>query len=164
MIEFFYVMIPAYVANMAPVFARRLPSNARLDFGLTFRGEPVFGAHKTWKGLVAGTLIGTMVGVLLAQAYWPFSFSPFYWSFLVSFGALAGDAIKSFFKRQMKIKSGKPWVPFDQIDFTIGAITAGSLLYFPGFFTALTVVAVSALAHIGVNHAAFYLKIRGEKW
>lgn len=164
MIEFFYAMIPAYVANMAPVFARRLPSTARLDFGFTLRGQPIFGAHKTWKGFITGTALGTIAGVLLAQAYWPFSFSALYWSFLISFGALTGDAIKSFFKRQMKIKSGKSWIPFDQVDFTIGALTVGSILYFPGIQTALIVIIVSALAHIVVNHAAFYLKIRGEKW
>lgn len=164
MIELFYAMIPAYVANMAPVFARCIKSKARLDFGFTFKGQPIFGAHKTWKGLIMGTLLGTLTGVLLSQFYWPIPVEPLKWSLAVSFGALAGDAIKSFFKRQMRIKSGKSWVPFDQIDFTIGALTFGSLIYFPGVLNALIIVIVSALAHIAVNHVAFYLKIRGEKW
>ncbi len=162
--EVFFLMIPAYVANMAPVFARHLPSNARLDFGASFRGQPVFGAHKTWKGLITGVALGTLVGVVVSGFYWPILISPWKWSLAVSFGALAGDAVKSFFKRQMGIKSGEPWVPFDQVDFTIGALAMGSLFYFPGIFASVVVVMASAAAHIAVNHAAFYLKIRDEKW
>jgi len=41
---------------------------------------------------------------------------------LSGLGALAGDAIKSFFKRQVNVPPGKSWVPFDQIDYIVGGI------------------------------------------
>jgi hypothetical protein len=38
------------------------------------------------------------------------------------FGAVAGDAAKSFFKRRLAIAPGSPWIPFDQLDFAVGAL------------------------------------------
>jgi CDP-2,3-bis-(O-geranylgeranyl)-sn-glycerol synthase len=40
----------------------------------------------------------------------------------LGFGALLGDAIESFFKRQIGIPSGNSWLVFDQIDYVVGAI------------------------------------------
>ena len=37
-------------------------------------------------------------------------------------GAMAGDAVKSFFKRRADVPSGERWFPFDQIDFVVGAL------------------------------------------
>jgi hypothetical protein len=41
---------------------------------------------------------------------------------LASSGALTGDAVRSFFKRQMDIAPGKSWFPFDQFDYVIRGI------------------------------------------
>jgi CDP-2,3-bis-(O-geranylgeranyl)-sn-glycerol synthase len=41
---------------------------------------------------------------------------------LLGVGVIAGDALKSFFKRQRGVPSGHTWVPFDQIDYAVGAI------------------------------------------
>lgn len=149
---------------MAPVFARRISWNTPLDFGKTIFGKRIFGDHKTWKGLVVGITAGTLFGMIIAQPYWPIPVSPFLWSLLVSSGALFGDAAKSFFKRQIGIESGKSWAPFDQIDYSIGALALGSIVYFPGWIPALSVVLASAVGHIAVNHFAYYTGIRGEKW
>ena len=164
MILVLYALIPAYVANMAPVLLRKLPWTVPLDFGLSLNGERLLGSNKTWRGLIGGTIIGTTTAILISTLYWPFSFSPIAWGLLASFGALIGDSVKSFFKRRIKIKSGKSWVPFDQIDFTVGAIAFGSFVWFPGWLDAVLAVIISALAHIAVNHFAFYAGVREEKW
>jgi CDP-2,3-bis-(O-geranylgeranyl)-sn-glycerol synthase len=83
---------------------------------------------------------------------------------LLGFGALAGDSIKSFFKRRVGVKPGKRWFPFDQIDFVIGALAFASIVYFPGWKNALIILLISLAGHVLVNHSAYYLKIRGEKW
>ncbi|KKQ36051.1 MAG: hypothetical protein US52_C0011G0015, partial [candidate division WS6 bacterium GW2011_GWA2_37_6] len=44
------------------------------------------------------------------------------YAFLSGLGAIAGDSIKSFFKRRVNIKPGKAWIPFDQIDYIFGGI------------------------------------------
>ena len=79
-------------------------------------------------------------------------------------GALAGDLIKSFFKRRIGIAPGHKFIPFDQTDFVVGAL----VFIMPVFELTLNIFIVSLLLsfllHIIVNHVAFYLKIRNEAW
>jgi hypothetical protein len=37
------------------------------------------------------------------------------------------DSVKSFVKRRVGIAPGAPWIPFDQLDFVIGALRRGRL-------------------------------------
>lgn len=120
--------LPAGVSNMAPVLSNRIPGlnrwNTPLDFGKTYNGVRVFGANKTWRGLTAGIVAGTVTGLLL---YGPFFSEDSKITFLLvcaamSAGALVGDALESFFKRQRGIPSGHAWFPFDQTDYIIGGL------------------------------------------
>lgn len=136
-----WFFLPAGIANLVPVFAAKIPGLSRweapMDFGRTFRGKRIFGSHKTWRGMVIGIVAGTLT--LWLQQY---LFGEFTWiqdfaskvdyaslptllvGPLFAIGALGGDAIESFFKRQRGIAPGKGWFPFDQTDFIIGgAIT-----------------------------------------
>ncbi len=112
--------LPAGVANMTPIFASRVPLlrnwQTPLDFGKTYRGKRIFGRNKTWRGLIFGTLMGALIGTLLLST------DNFWISASMGFGALLGDAIESFFKRQRGIESGKAWFPFDQTDYIIGGL------------------------------------------
>ena len=38
------------------------------------------------------------------------------------FGALLGDIVESFFKRRAGKERGEDWIPFDQLDFLLGAL------------------------------------------
>jgi CDP-2,3-bis-(O-geranylgeranyl)-sn-glycerol synthase len=130
---------PAGLANAAPVFATRIPLLNKLampvDGGKTFRGKRIFGDHKTIRGFVSGILLSTTIiclQVLLfrnvqwfrqVSLYVDYSKSGIYLlGPLFGFGALFGDAIKSFFKRQFNVPSGESWIPFDQVDYIIGGI------------------------------------------
>ena len=46
----------------------------------------------------------------------------------ISFGALIGDIIESFFKRRIGKGRGEDWIPFDQIDFILGALFFGFVM------------------------------------
>lgn len=165
LIQLLYLMIPAYVANMAPpVLAKYSPWNAPMDFGFSLGGIRIFGDHKTWAGFVVGVLAALIVGTFMSHTYWPFEFSGITWSVLVGIGALAGDAIKSFFKRRVGVKPGSPWIPFDQIDYTVGAFTLGSIVFFPGGAYAGIIVIISAVGHVIINHIGYYLGVREVKW
>jgi len=142
--ELFFALwffLPAGVANMMPIFAARVPQlkhlDAPIDFGKSFRGKRIFGAHKTWRGLVAGIIFGTITlyfqQLLVAHSGWLQSWtSPVDYAQLptlvlgplFAIGALGGDAIESFFKRQVNIPPGHGWFPFDQTDYIIGASIA----------------------------------------
>lgn len=152
-----YFMLPAYIANMTPVFAAKL--------GL-FQGpihEKSLGAHKTVGGLIIGVALGVVVGIMQMLIYDPYSTPyPFLASFLLAFGALFGDALKSFFKRRVGIAPGKPWIPFDQLDFIVGALVLVSLVFFPGWTAVLIIVLASAVLHVLSNIIGFWLGLRRQ--
>lgn len=132
---------PAGMANVTPILVAKLPwlqkFEAPIDFGLTYRGKRVFGAHKTWRGLIAGVVMATatlaLQQYLVANFAWAQSLTAqvdyqqlptLILGPLFGLGALAGDAIESFFKRQRNIPPGHGWFPFDQTDYIIGGAIA----------------------------------------
>jgi CDP-2,3-bis-(O-geranylgeranyl)-sn-glycerol synthase len=162
-------MLPAYFSNMAPVFFRKSFHflNFPLDFNKTFKNKPILGKNKTFRGLIFGIIFALLIGYLQFYLY-QFEFFKnisfinynLEWidiSFLLGFGALFGDAVKSFFKRQLTISPGDPFVPFDQIDYSIGALIFVSLVYIPDFWTWIAIIILGAILHIIINHLAFYL-------
>lgn len=124
---------------MAPIGASKIPGLARwetpMDGGLTFRGKQLLGPHKTWRGFASGIVVATLT-------FWvqQLLFHHFEWIRTISdgvdyatlptllvgplfgIGALGGDAVKSFFKRQVGVPSGHSWIPFDQIDYIVGTV------------------------------------------
>lgn len=139
-VETFFFFLPAGVANMMPVLVAKIPFlNVPMDFGYSFRGKRIFGDHKTWRGLVFGIIGGGLCNVLLgggiAAVFGDFTSELFFDAFklgaVLGFGALLGDAIKSFFKRQLNIAPGKSWVPFDQVDWILGALIAVHFVFGP---------------------------------
>jgi CDP-2,3-bis-(O-geranylgeranyl)-sn-glycerol synthase len=128
-----WFFVPAYLANMAPVLVqgRFVWLDRPLDGGRTFRGVPIFGSHKTWRGIVASVVVGAaafvaqrlvhQAGLLVPLAPMDYSVAPLGLGVLLGLGAGVGDAVKSFAKRRVGIAPGEPWVGFDQLDFMVGA-------------------------------------------
>lgn len=123
-----------------------------------WRGKRLLGDHKTVSGLVLGLLAGGLTGWIQHLAYgsstlqsislisYASVFVSLYIGVLLGAGVLTGDAIKSFIKRRLRIAPGQPWIPFDQIDFVLGAAV------FTWWFDVLTVAHVLvALVVIGVG-------------
>lgn len=174
LLKCFYLMLPAYFANMAPVMVKRMNFLAfPVDFNRKIGNKPILGKHKTFRGIVFGTIFAIVIAYLQyllynAEAFRNISFIDYRnWlllGFLMGFGSLIGDLIKSFFKRQLGIAPGDKFIPFDQTDFVLGAL----VFIMPIFNVTLEIFIASLLLsfalHIAVNHAAFWLKIRNEKW
>ena len=92
---------------------------------MKLNGKRMLGDNKTWRGLLFGGLIGAVTGWLIYQTISVGSsqqLSHLWIGFILGMGALFGDALESFFKRQLGIASGSSWFPYDQIDFVLGAI------------------------------------------
>ena len=132
-IQTLLLAIPAFCANIIPVFVCKIKGlskfNLPIDNYKKYRGYRILGDNKTWRGLISGTIIGGVLGVVLyAVSLFDLglfnSISSlidfFVFGVLSGFGALFGDAIMSFFKRQFGIKSGEAWIPFDYIDYILG--------------------------------------------
>ena len=170
----FYLMLPAYFANMAPVIVKRINLFAfPIDFNKKIENTPILGRNKTFRGVIFGVIFAIIIAYLQHLAYnmgffHAISFMDYQnwllFGFLMGLGALVGDLAKSFFKRRIGIKPGSKFVTFDQTDFVVGAL----IFIIPVFQVTLAIFIVSLLLsfalHIMVNHIAFYLKIRGEKW
>lgn len=90
--------LPAYVANMSPLLvARVLPRwNAPIDGGrLAKDGKRLLGAGKTWRGLVGGTVLGAVTGVVVAWLVPPFTADGLWDGWDYSLGGYAGGPIGS---------------------------------------------------------------------
>ncbi len=164
----FYFMLPAYIANMTPVFVK----------GYKFLENPInkklFGKNKTWRGLVFAVLAAGFV------ALFQFYFYPvipnfglidynnaklvFAAALLLGIGAILGDMVESFFKRRLNIAPGKPWMPFDQLDFVIGALALVCIVYLPTLEIVLIILIMSPILHLLVNFIGYKLKIRESRF
>jgi CDP-2,3-bis-(O-geranylgeranyl)-sn-glycerol synthase len=123
------LFLPAGVANAVPVLVKKIPVldklKAPIDGGMSFRGKRLLGANKTWRGLVSGTLVSGFIAWLLYPNISIDTGSTLNGVALgcaIGFGALLGDAVESFFKRQKEIPSGSSWLLFDQLDYVMGAL------------------------------------------
>lgn len=162
LLELLYFMLPAYLANMAPPFARYWKGWNRPIH------ERLLGSHKTVVGFAVGMVVGVLAtavqawvdapGARVDYSHWPLLGLGF------GVGAMAGDSLKSLFKRRLGFKPGASWIPFDQIDFAIGAL----LLVGPAARLSWTDVAliliVTFLGDIAVNRIAWRVGIKDTPW
>ncbi|MEK6975224.1 MAG: CDP-2,3-bis-(O-geranylgeranyl)-sn-glycerol synthase [Candidatus Thermoplasmatota archaeon] len=94
----------------------------------------------------------------------------------VGFMALVGDAVKSYFKRRTGRDRGRPWVPFDQLDFVVFGLLAmaiASPLLADGWVKAAllddwvvlaTLIVLTPLLHFLVNVLGYVLKLKEVWW
>lgn len=159
-----YFALPMYFANMAPVIVSRLPLlDTPIDGGRFWRGKPILGPHKTWRGLLAGIFFGVAtVYVQRLIGAGPFldlvnyaDASIWQLGVLMGAGAMIGDAVKSFFKRRIGKVSGATWPPFDQLDFVVGGLLAASVYAHIPWSIAAWIILLTPLGHLLVNRLAF---------
>jgi CDP-2,3-bis-(O-geranylgeranyl)-sn-glycerol synthase len=174
LLKLIYFMLPAYFANMAPVFSKYIFSKQALspiDFGIEVKGQPLFGKHKTIGGYLFGIIVALGIGYLQLLLY-PYlkdlclvSYRNLWaeLSFLMGLGAMTGDLIKSFFKRRLNLKAGKPWIPFDELDFVAGALILVSPVYFIGWLNIALISLISLIGHVLLNWLGYRLNLREKR-
>jgi len=172
-----YFILPAYLANMAPVIFRWISLlNFPVDCGKSWRGERLFGEHKTYRGLISGTLTGILI-VFLQHKYSSYfkdielmDYNYFSGQKIILIGicfgagALLGDLIKSFFKRRLRIKDGHSWFPFDQLDFVIGSLITVSPFYFPPLPNLIVIFLITPILHLLTNIFAYLIGLKKVWW
>lgn len=166
-----------------------------IDAGKKLWGERLFGDGKTYYGLIVamiGGAVGALAFLLIAfltpciknndSCHDLFSLLIdalsesmllmffalvilVFQGMLIGLGAILGDLIESFIKRRLKIKSGKSWPVFDQVDFIIGAWFVMIIIYplidWKYFFIALI---ITPLLHLLSNVIAYKLKLKKVWW
>lgn len=161
-IQLLYLMLPVYVANMAAPFARVLP------------GEPQaisprwLGAHKTWRGCALAITAATLVAWAQSRLGWSGDLVSYdRWlplGLVCGTAAMVGDSFKSFVKRRIGIAPGKPWIPFDQLDYVVAGLLALSLWHRFSTADLVLVVTVSFIGSLLVNRLSAHLGIKSTPW
>lgn len=163
------LFLPAGIANAVPVLVKKVPGLSKLkapiDGGISFRGKRLLGANKTWRGLISGTLVAgftawilypmisidtgsTLNGIALGCA--------------IGFGALLGDAVESFFKRQKEIPSGSSWLLFDQLDYVMGALLFSLPFVRLAGIDYLLVILTYFVLHFIVSYVGYLLGLKDK--
>lgn len=149
---------PAYFANAGPLV---FGGGAALDGGRTLAdGQPIFGSHKTVRGVVAGIIAGTLIGLAESPVDSRLAFA----GFMIALGAVLGDLFGAFVKRRLKVEPGKSFPILDQLDFVLGSVLLGYPFFQIGLFSILLVVVVTPPIHLATNYGAFRLGIKKTQW
>ena len=167
-----WFILPAYVANSAAVDVSGIPFlrkyAAPVDAGKTLNGKRILGDGKTWRGLIGGVAIGTLVGIIQTQTQ--SSLPPILptmtikLAFLLAFGALFGDMAASFFKRQTGLARGAAVPLLDQLDYVIFAFIFATLAS-PFIMKRFIIVVIITLPlHVFANYVAYKLKLKEVWW
>ena len=168
-----YFLLPAYISNSGGlIFGGGKP----LDFGKTdSKGNRWIGDGVTWRGLIGGTLLGTLVGAIqgyfgldLLSMFGQYIITPIpvgvingvIIGFLLAFGALVGDALGSLIKRRLGIGRGKPAPVLDQLDFLIVALLFASLVIKFDLGFILIAIVLTLIIHLIANTGAYLLGIK----
>jgi len=167
---------PAGLANVMAFASGKIPFlkpfHYPVDFKLHFQGKRILGNHKTVRGFLIGTFSSIVATWLQAYLYHQFAWfstwsfvnydevNPILLGFLLGFGALLGDAVKSFFKRRRGLQPGRSWVPFDQIDYIVGGIIL-SYFYLQLFWYEYIVIFILWLIiHPTASYIGYILKLK----
>src|SRR3989344_2522112 len=175
-IALFYFLIPAGFANMfASLSTKIFPNfNYPMDFNIKIFNKRLFGSHKTIRGLIFG-LIGAIMGSLIQYLLINFDYfknitlidySTYNWiliGFLFGIGTILGDAIESSIKRQMGIAPGKSFMPFDQVDWIIGAFIAMLPVYKIQLIDSFVLLILYFFIHLIIRYLGYLLKLNKEK-
>ena len=168
-----YFILPAYFSNGgALAFGGGIP----VDFGKTDKnGVRWIGDGVTWRGIIAGTLIGILTGAVqgylapnIIAEIGQYIITPIITDvnsgiiigFLLGFGALLGDAIGSFLKRRIGIGRGKPAPVLDQLDFLIFALILVSFVVELNWIFIVISVILTLIIHFIANGCAYLLGIK----
>lgn len=176
-----WIFLPAAFGNMTPILISKASWKplrtwtTPIDCGKTFRGMRIFGEHKTWRGLITGMIVSTIF-LALQQVVFKHSALLQDWTNhfdyaglptlivgpLFGLGALGGDAIKSFFKRQRGTPPGESWYPFDQLDLPIGALIATWPFIHPNFYQAAFLILIGWASQLISSYIGFLLHLKDK--
>jgi CDP-2,3-bis-(O-geranylgeranyl)-sn-glycerol synthase len=174
-----WFFLPAGLANASPVFASRIgflqPLYKPIDVRRNFRGKRILGDNKTFLGVIFSILVGLAVIGLQKYGYnhseglrtisGSVNYSqPIIWWLgpLLGFGAIFGDALKSFFKRQIGIKSGRSWFPFDQIDYILGGLLFSLVVVRLSVFDYLLIILIWLVLHLITSYLGYLFKLKAR--
>ena len=174
-VEALWIILPAYAANgLVPLIGLKTGLHP-IDGGRSRNGKRILGDGKSWEGLIAGAVIGMVIGIvqMLAFPLLPWGVSPVpleivamspLLGFLLGFGAMVGDIAASFFKRRIGMKRGGSAPILDQDDFVVGALVFAALLVFVKAEWFVLLLILTPIFHYFASFIGYKVKIKKTPW
>lgn len=148
-----YFFLPAYVANISACLLGR---GRPVDFGKNFiDGRRILGDGVTIRGSATGIASGSILGLFGERLFL---------AFLLSTGAIVGDAIGSFIKRRLGLARGAPAPLLDQLNFVVGALFFASFAVEIPLQTLIILFVLTPIGHLAVNKTGYLLKLKDVPW
>lgn len=169
LIQLIIFILPAYVANSAPVFFGRSYARIPIDFKAKFIDKRrLLGGGKTWPGFFVGILAGLIAATITSQliTIYPSKRTHIFVGLMLAIGAMLGDTLGSFVKRRLNITHGRPAFLLDQIPFLLVALAFAypwkpDVLDTTGF---IFLLALTVVLHSGTNIIAHRLGLKKVPW
>lgn len=169
-----YFYLPGAIANIGANLSRFISPfkemSTPIDRGFVWKGHRLIGEHKTWGGFLCGMVFGVAYGslkIFVFDRYWfgdvflhLDAYRGLLLVFLLSFGALSGDIVKSVIKRVSGIAPHSAWIPFDEIDHTVMAMLLVKVFFDVEWILVFWVVCIYFVLHLITNIIGFKLRIK----
>lgn len=171
---YIYFYLPGAMANIGANIGRFIPGfrnmTTPVDGGMKLNGIRLIGDHKKMGSFIFGVLFGTLVGILKTlylDRYLP-EFLLLHLDVtqnilmyaLISFGALSGDLVKSFIKRQLRRPEHSPWIPFDEIDHTTISLLLAKIFFPIAWGDILRIIVLIFFLHLATNVVGYLIKVK----
>ncbi|MFH1508784.1 MAG: CDP-archaeol synthase [bacterium] len=176
-LQCFYLILPGGFANAVPPVGKDIlkPLAQPIDRGKTWRGQPLLGKNKTWRGVLLAIITSVLFVYLQAYLYKFEVFQKISFinynevnllllGILIGLGVMLGDAVESLIKRQMKIAPGTKFFPWDQIDSLIGGLALMAFVYVPPWEAILFLVFFAPALHVAVKHFGYLIGVNKAPW
>lgn len=180
-----WMVTPVLVAGLGQVLVLKtglLPGLAApLDRGLHWRGKPLLGPRKTWRGVIVMTTLSALVARAQAaaarrssrlRAFSPFDYeriNPWLLGIALGLGYCLAELPNSFVKRRLDIAPAGTTDRFarlqylvDQSDSVAGCLVALRLFYRPSWLETGLAFATGVALHVGVDKLMHALGVKGR--
>lgn len=174
------LFLPAFAANP---FAVITGGYGKVDFGKNFiDGRRILGDGKTWSGLIGGSLLGVILGLVIyfiidllhttaIGNYGNSIYDALAVLFPMSFGSLIGDISGSFVKRRLNMKRGQKGFLLDQWPFVmmsfifVFVFARGFFMeYYGNFIGIVVILALTPPLHRAVNIIGYKMNKKDVPW
>lgn len=154
------LLLLIFAANSAPILASHLiPGRcaAALDGNRQWRdGHAIFGASKTWRGLISGIALPTLLAILVG-------WRPEH-GLLIGALAMIGDLCSSFVKRRLTMPAEARATGLDQIPESLFPTLAATTFLALSWKEVIVIPLAFMIIEIAVSPVLFRLKLRRKPY
>ena len=159
-IELLQLLLLIIIANGAPILIRVLlhdDYNLAVDFGKKLAdNRPIFGASKTWRGLIAAFIATPVAAWLLGHL--PVT------GLLIAIYAMLGDLISSFIKRRLAMKPSSMAPLLDQVPESLLPALAMMGTFSLNIPSVMLLVLIFVISELALSHTLYRWGIRNRPY